>query len=218
MKLNKRQKLFLTVTPIAAVVTICSQINISGLPTQSYSQSPDAALLTLVADNKQADTPEAIGRACLPPNEAAGAELTGEYRNPVSTQLFQVWKLQITPHHTVSRVLGIYGIGGPDGTVCLLAYDERYNDTIGDDLAEEDARQVALVIWQHTADQFGGVAALQAGFNNEAAELAQYGEKGYISAEDKWALENLGVHLPSIYVIYDPENPPQQGRSGRGEI
>ena len=37
MKISKRQKLFLAVTPIAAVVTICSHINVLGLPTQSQS-------------------------------------------------------------------------------------------------------------------------------------------------------------------------------------
>lgn len=217
MKISKRQRLFIVITPIAAAATIYSH-NVLRLPAQSYLESPDTALSMLVVNNKQADTSEAVGRACLPQGEADGAVLIGEYRNPITTQLYQVWNLQLTPHHTVLRVHGIYGLGGPDGTVCLYAYDERYNKTIGDDISQEDARQVALVIWQYRTDQAGGVEAMQRGFNNTAAELAQYGETGYVSAEDKWALETIGVQIPSIYQIYDPDNPPQFTDSGRGEI
>jgi hypothetical protein len=181
-------------------------------------EATDTALLALVT-NKQADTSEAIGRACLPQGEDAGAELIGEYQNPTSTQLFQVWKLHLTPHHSVLRVHGIYGTNdSPYGTVCLLAYDERYNKTIGEDLAVEDARQVALVIWRYRANQIGGVEAMQTGFNDSAAELAQHGEIGYVSAEDKWALETIGIQIPGIYQIYNPENPPQLTDSTRGDI
>lgn len=218
MKFSKRQRLFIVVTPIAAVIAIFIHINVLGLPNQPHLESSDVALSTLVADNKQTDTPEVIGRTCLPEMDAAGAELVGEYQNPISTQLFQVWKLQITPHHTVLRVQGIYGIGGPYAPACLLAYDERYNNTIGEDLTKEDARQVALVIWRYRADRVGGIATLQENYNNGAAELEQYGETGYITVEDKWALETLGIKIPSVFQIYDPENPPQMTGSDRGDI
>lgn len=212
MKFSKRQKLFIAITPIATVVTICSHINVLGLPLQTQSQSPNSALLTLVADNKQTDTSEEIGRACLPSMEAAGAKLIGEYQNPTTTQLFQVWMLYITPNHPVLRIHGLYG------TTCLLAYDERYDDTIGENVSEEDAKQVALVVWKYRANEVGGIEALQTVFDNQAIELEQYGEVGYVSVEEKWALEALGIQIPSVIEIYDPENPPQPTRSERGEI
>ena len=218
MKFSQRQKLFIIVTPIAALIAVCSHINVLGLPTQSHVDLPDASLSMLIADNKQSNTPEAIGRACLPQNEATGAELIGTYRNPTTTQLFQIWRMYITPDHPVLRIHGIYGIGGPDGTVCLLAYDERYDQTLGENISEEDARQVALVVWQYRVDAIGGVEAMQVGFNNTAAELAQYGETGYVSAEDQWALETLGIQIPSLYQVYDPDNPPEITDSDRGEI
>ena len=216
MKLSKRQRLFIVVIPIAAVVAICIHINALGSPTQSYSESPDVALLALVADNKQANTPEEIGRACLPPTDAAGAELIGEYQNPTSTQLFQIWTIYITPDHPVTRIHGLYI--NEEGTACLPAYDERYDKTIGDNLSEEDARQVALVFWQHIVDKVGGIEALQTNYDNEARELEQYGEQGYMPAESMWALEALGIQIPGVYQVYDPENPPQITDSTRGDI
>lgn len=216
MKLNNRQRRFITTVSIAIVVIICSQINRFGPSSQAYLESPNVGLLTLVDSSKQADTPEAIGRACLPSMDSAGAELVGEYKNPTSTQLFQVWKLFITPDHTALRVQGLYV--NDYGTACLLAYDERYNQTIGDDLSEADAQQVALVIWRYRANIIGGTEALQTSFNNSAAELEQYGEVGYVAVEDKWALEELGIELPSVYQIYNPDNPPTPIRSRRGDI
>lgn len=216
MKLGKHQKLFFVVPPIAALITIYSHINALRVPTQSYLEFSNASLMTLVADYKQAHTPETIGRNCLPRDEATGAELVGEYRNETTTQIFQVWNLKITPSHSVLRVQGLYS--NEYGTACLLAYDERYNRTIGEDLSQEDARQVALVVWQYRVSRVGGTTAAQTDFNNTAAELAQYGEIGYVSAEDKWALETIGIRIPPIYQIYDPENPPQMIDSDRGDI
>ena len=208
MCLSKRQKQFVIIAFVTMVVAICSRVNVFGLAFKPYPESPNESKATLVTHNKQADaTPEEIGRACLPKGEATGAELIGEYQNLTSTQLFQVWKLHLTPHHSILRVHGLYG------TTCLPAYDERYNTTIGDDLSPEDAQQVALVIWQYRADNVGGVDELQASFNTAAAEIEQYNETAYVSVEDKWALEELGIQVPRIYEIYDPENPPQLRRS-----
>ena len=212
MKLSNRQRLFIVFTPMAVVITICSHIILLGLPTQSHAGTSGASLSILIADNKQGNTPEAIGRACLPQRESTGAELIGEYRNQTTTQLFQIWRMYITPDHPVLRIHGLYG------PTCLLAYDERYDQTFGDSISEEDARQVALVVWQYRVDAIGGVEAMQVSFNDAAAELAQYGERGYVSAEDKWALEELGIQIPSLYGIYDPDNPPEITGSDRGDI
>ena len=212
MNLNKRQKHFIVIASIATIVAIFSRTNVLGLTVKPYPNSPNGTQIDLVVDNKQASsTTEELGRNCLPEGEAAGAELIGEYQNPSSTELFQVWKLNLTPNHFVLRVNGLYG------TTCLYAYDERYNKTIGDDLSQEDAQQVALVIWQYRADNLGGTDELQESFNNSAAELEQSNEAGYVSAEDKWALETLGIRIPSVYEIYDPENPPQLRRSQAGD-
>ena len=212
MNLKKRQKHFIVVASIAAVVTICGHTNVLGLTVKPYPNSPNSNSINLVVDRKQTGSTEEIGRSCLPEGESDGAELVGEYQNSISTELFQVWRLNLTPQHSVLRVNGLYG------TTCLYAYDERYNKTIGDDLSPEDARQIALVIWKYRADNVGDIDELQASFNTAAAEMEQYDEAGYVSAADKWALETLGIEIPSVYEIYDPENPPQLRRSQRGDI
>lgn len=212
MRFNKRQKQFAVVASIAAVITIASHVNVLGLAFKPYPKSPDSAQVALVANSKQsASTPEEIGRGCLPDSESAGAELIGEYQNPISTELFQVWRLSIA-QHPVLRVHGLFG------ETCLLAYDSRYNNSLGDDLSQEDAQQIALVIHRHRADELGGVEALQADLDAQAAELTQYGETGYLPAESIWALEELGINIPDVYEVYDPENPPQMSRPSRGEV
>ena len=213
MSFGKRQKRFVTVVSIAAAIAICSHVDMFGIAIQPYPETPYGTSAVLVSNTKQINaSTEEVGRNCLTEEESMGAELVGEYQNPISTELFQVWKLNLTPHHSVLRVNGLYG------TTCLYAYDERYNKTIGDDLSQDDAQQIALVIWRYRANNVGGVEELQASFNTAAAEMAQYGEAGYVSVEDKWALEELGIQVPSIYEIYDPENPPVMRRSTRGDI
>ena len=212
MNLNNRQKRFLAIASVATIVTVCSHVNLFGLAIQPYPSAPSEAQVVSVADNKQsASTPEEIGRGCLPEGESTGAELIGEYRNPRSTELFQIWTLNIA-EHSVLRIHGLYG------TTCLYAYDERYNDTLADDLSQEDAQQLSLVLYQLQIEELGSLEALQAQFDTQAAELARYGESGYFTAEEIWALEELGIDIPDGYEVYEPENPPQRTRSPRGEI
>ena len=212
MHLNNRQKRFLAIASIATIVTVCSHVNVFGLALKPYPNTPSDSQVVSVADNKQsASTPEEIGRGCLPEGESAGAELIGEYKDPRSTELFQVWRLNVA-QYPVIRIHSLFG------ATCLLAYDERYNRSIADDLSQEDARQLSLIVWQYRANEIGGVEALQASFDDHAAELEQYGETGYLATEYMWALEELGIDIPAVYEVYDPENPPQRTRSPRGEI
>lgn len=212
MNLNNRQKRFLAIASIATVVTVCSHVNIFGLALNPYPNTPSNAQVTLAANNKQsAPTTEEIGRGCLPEGESAGAELLTEYRNPTSTELFQIWRLSIA-QHPVLRIHGLYE------TTCLYAFDSRYNQSFGDDLSQENARQLSLAMFRYRADELGGVDALQADFNAEAAELVEHGETGYLPEESIWALEELGIDIPDVYEVFDPENPPQRTRSPRGEI
>lgn len=212
MSIRKRHKQFIAIASIATIVTVCSHVNVFGLAIQPYPKSPDGAQMSLVAENKQmGSTTEEIGRSCLAPNESAGAELIGEYQKPNSTELFQIWELNIAGH----SVLTIHSLFG---TTCLHAYDERYNDSLADDLSQEDARQLSLVLYQLQIEELGSLEALQAQFDTQAAELARYGEPGYFTAEEIWALEELGIDIPDGYEVYEPENPPQRTRSPRGEI
>lgn len=212
MSISKRHRQFIAIASIAAIVTVCSHVNVFGLALQPYPESPNGAQATLVAGNKQTgSTTEEIGRSCLATNESAGAELIGEYQKPNSTELFQVWELDIVGH----SVLTIHSLFG---TTCLHAYDERYNDSLADDLSPEVAQQLSLVIYQHHVEELGSLEALQTEFDADAAELAQDGEPGYLTAEEIWALEELGIDIPDVYEVYDPENPPQMSRPSRGEI
>lgn len=217
MKLSRRQKLFFALTPFAAMVVLCSHIYVLG-NTPILSESTDSALTLLVADIKQDGTPEEIGRECFASSERDSVTFVDSYQNPTTTQLFQLWQFQITPHHTSLIVNGVYGIGGEYGIACLHGYDERYDDHIRQHLNEDDARQVALMIWRHTANTVGGVQTLQQNFDEGAVELEQYGEIGYMTAEDMWALQQLGVRIPTIYEIYDPENPPEIRETERGQV
>ena len=127
MNLSNRQKQFLAIVSIAAAITVCSHVNVFGLALKPYPNTPINAQGTLAVNNKQsALTTEEIGRGCLPESESAGAELLTEYRNPTSTELFQIWKLNIA-QHPVLRIHGLYG------TTCLYAFDSRYNESFADD-------------------------------------------------------------------------------------
>lgn len=212
MHLSRRQKQFLAIAAISTALTICSRVNIYGLAVQSYPDTPSRSQVALVADDKQADsTLEQIGRSCLPASESAGAELIGEYKNPDTTELFQAWMLTVA-QHPVLRIHGLYE------TTCLLAYDERYNQTIGDDISQKDARQLSLILYQYRANEIGDIDALQSELNQNAALLIQNGDTGYLSNEDIWALEEMGIQVPDVFEIYNPQNPPKITRSSGGEI
>jgi hypothetical protein len=212
MNITKRHKQFVAIASVATIITVCSHVNVFGLALQPYPTSPNGTQATLVAENKQTgSTTEEIGRSCLATNEATGAELIGEYQKPNSNELFQVWELNIAGH----SVLTIHSLLG---TTCLHAYDERYNNSLADDLSQEDAQQLSLILYQHQVEELGSLEALQAQFDAEARELAQYGESGYLPAESIWALNELGIRLSDVYEVFDPANPPQRSRSPRGEI